>query len=112
MNVHYECGHVEFGSGSESVYIERVCDFCITELIDPTDDELVSELGMLESSHPGPDCGCVDCDGPYQPAPGGDDPPQPAPIECSDGCNCSICFWEEYDEEYSRMSPAERKEIA
>ena len=95
MNVHYECGHVEFGSGSESVYIERVCDFCIAELIDPTDDELVSELGMLEDNgldqahaeyyenlkvmpdgspvilftHPGPDCGCVDCDGPYQPAP-------------------------------------------
>ena len=28
------------------------------------------ERALLDmSDHPGPDCGCVDCDGPYQPAP-------------------------------------------
>ena len=37
MNVIYECGHAEYSSGSDTNYIERVCDHCIQELVDVDD---------------------------------------------------------------------------
>ncbi len=83
MNVHYECGHVEFDLSTQTNYIERYCDFCLEkdhaeyyENIDalPNGDPVVL---TADSDHPGPDCGYVDYDGPYQPAPGRNEPPEP-----------------------------------
>ena len=43
MNVHYECGHVEFDSSTTNTYIERVCDHCLVELIDDNPDTIEPE---------------------------------------------------------------------